>query len=301
MSVNNKIFIFLVLIMSLFFSACVKEKTVVKPIPVPVVEVVQTPVEVPEIKEPEIELTPLEMCEKEEDKYNLIVNAPENSKIRILNIKPKYKKCIALKKGKYYIEVTRKGYMKHKEWINLNNDMEYDVALIELLKQDKTSKVKKSQTLEKIGFNLKKLNRFIDECQSEELIQKAQQRVDLIKKDFANYSPKNQIGTKDCIGFYPKNLVEKMLKISVPLNYWDSIRWSGSCENNMMDSRGVIYFISKKGLHVDLKGKMKNGFFEGRVYNFSRFKAKPEYIRESGRGYYHIKLKTNEDFREYEQ
>ena len=301
MILNKKIAILLVAT-SLFFSACMKETTTPTPTPSPKTIEVKAPIIEENIDtEVEIELTPLEMCEKEENKYNLIVNAPKNSKIRILNIKPKYTKCIALKKGKYYIEVTKKGYMRHREWISIDDDMEYDVSLIELLKPSQNLKIKNAQKLDKIGFNLKKLQTFIDECQSKELIQKAQNKIDIIKKYFASYSPKSTIGTKECVGFYPKDLVEKMLNISVPLSEWDSIRWSGGCKDGLMNSRGVIYFISKKGLHVDLKGKMKHGFFDGRVYNFSRFKAKPEYIRESGRGYYKIKLKTKEDFKEYQQ
>ena len=281
------------------FSACTTEEpTPVAPEPI----IVEAPIVEEHIEEVvEIELTPLEMCAKEENKFNLIINSPENSKIRILNIIPKYKKCIALTKGKYRIEVTKKGYMRYKEWIVVESDTELDISLIELLKPTQTTKIKNISKLNRIGFNKAKLNKFIDECQSDDLINEAERRINIINKRFYGYSAKDMIGKKDCIGFYPKDLAEKMLNISVPLNYWDSIRWSGTCKDGLMNSRGVIYLISKKGLHVDLKGKMKNGFFEGRVYNFSRFKAKPEYIRESGRGYYNIKLKTKEDFKEYQQ
>ncbi len=301
MILNIKIYI-MVMSVVLMFSACATEEAIPEPAPKPVVVEVEAPVVEEKVKEEvKVDLTPLEMCAKEENKYNLIVNAPKNSKIRILNIKPKYKKCIALKKGKYYIEVTKKGYMKYKEWIKIDSDMELDVALIELLKPTQSLKAKNTKKLSKIGFNKTKLQAFIDQCSSEDLIIEAQRRIDIIDKEFYGYSPKYIIGKKDCVGFYPKDLAEKMLNISVPLKYWDSIRWSGGCKNGLMNYRGVIYLKSKKGLHVDLKGKMKNGFFEGRVYNFSRFKAKPEYIRDSGRGYYKIKLKTKEDFKEYQQ
>jgi hypothetical protein len=243
---------------------------------------VETPIVIKDIKkiEVEVQLTPLEMCEKEENKYNLIVNAPENSRIRILNIKPKYKKCIALKKGKYNIEVTKKGYMKHREWINFKNDMQYDVDLIELLKPSQNRPVQKS---------------------SKSIKNKVKKRIELIKKEFDGYTPNSIIGKENCQGFYPKNLAEDMLTISVDVNYWDKIRWSGSCKNGLMNSRGVIYLISNNGLHVDLKGKMKNGFFEGSVYNFSRFPNKEEFIRGTGRNNYRVKLTKYEDFKEYQQ
>ena len=74
------------------------------------------------------------------------------------------------------------------------------------------------------------------------------------------------------------------------------------CKSDIQSySRGVIYFISNDGLHVDLKGKMKHGFFEGKVYNFSRFPNKVEFIRELGLDYYNIKLKTYKEFKEYQQ
>jgi hypothetical protein len=49
----------------------------------------------------------------ENAKYRLTVNAtPSDSRIRIMNIKPKYRHGIVLKPGKYDIEVTRSGYEK---------------------------------------------------------------------------------------------------------------------------------------------------------------------------------------------
>jgi len=297
---NNKIFIPLLTI-SLFFSACMNEVEAPNPEPEVVLSVAEEPVVEEQIEEiVEVELTPLEMCEKEENRYNLIVNAAKNSKIRILNIKPKYKKCIALKKGKYYIEVTKKGYMKHKEWITLDEDMEYDVQLIELLKNNKQL-IKKASQPTNIGYNLKKLEKIIKTTSSLKIKNKAKKRLKLIKEEFDGYSPNSIIGKQNCQGFYPKNLVEDMLTISVDVDYWDSIRWSGSCKNGLMNSRGVIYFISSDDLRVDLKGKMINGFFEGNVYNFSRFPNKQEFIRDSGRDNYKIKLNSYDDFKEYQE
>lgn len=64
-------------------------------------------------------------------KYRLTVNAtPRESKIRILGIKPKYRPGIALKPGKFTIEVTHPGYHKKiKPVIIKNADLLVDIEL----------------------------------------------------------------------------------------------------------------------------------------------------------------------------
>ena len=48
-----------------------------------------------------------------------IVTDPENAKVRILNIGPRYYDGIALAPGAYHIEVSRAGFGKRKRWIEL--------------------------------------------------------------------------------------------------------------------------------------------------------------------------------------
>ena len=74
-------------------------------------------------------------------KVVLTVNTLKNARIRILNIKPKYKRGIVLKQGKYNIEVSKFGYIIHKEWITLNSDRILNVKLKKLTR--KKPKVKK--------------------------------------------------------------------------------------------------------------------------------------------------------------
>jgi len=73
--------------------------------------------------------------------YKLNILAPKGSKIRILNIKPKYHKNMELKAGKYLIEVTKPSYAKFKKWITLNKDLEYKVQLKKLSKKKKVSSI----------------------------------------------------------------------------------------------------------------------------------------------------------------
>jgi len=61
-----------------------------------------------------------------------IKTSPENAKIRILNITPKYQHGIKLKPGRYQIEVIHEGYQRYLKWIDLKNeDTVYSVILEE--------------------------------------------------------------------------------------------------------------------------------------------------------------------------
>lgn len=59
---------------------------------------------------------------------------PTNSRIRILNIKPKYEDGIILRKGKYHIEVSAKGYVKISKWVELKEGQ--DLVLNFVLKKE---------------------------------------------------------------------------------------------------------------------------------------------------------------------
>jgi len=304
---KNYILVSIFIFLSLLTSACVSDKQ--EPIPSVVEEVQEVEEEqaIVEIVDDNIteviELTPLQKCAKEENKYNIIVNAPENSKIRILNIKPKYKDCIALKKGNYNIEVTKTNYMKYKEWIKVDNDMEIDVVMIELLKNTKIKrKVTEKSLFRDAEYNKKKLQRFIKKYPKSSKVKIAKNRIMIIETKFYNYSPNSLIKYSGCTGFYPKNLIKQVLNISASINYWDNIRWSGSCKSKLMNGRGVLYFETKKGLELALKGKMKNGFFDGKVYSSSNAQEKNYLIKEVTNNHHHkIKLQTKEDFINYQK
>ena len=246
-----------------------------------------------------IPLRPIERCKKENNRYNLIVEAPFGSIVRIMNIIPKYKDCISLKKGRYHIEVINDGFKPYNKWISLNEDTNMEVKLEKLEKIGRTE-VEKIK-LEKAGYNKKKLQSFMKTYPNSLMAHTAKKRINRIERSFKNYSPIGLIRSSGCTGFYPKNLVEKMLNIKTSLNYWKSVRWSGSCKNELMYGRGVLYFDSNKGVHVELKGKMKNGFFEGKVYNSSSSKEKPKYIKKTGNGHFSVNLNNRYDFIKYQK
>lgn len=65
-----------------------------------------------------------------EVKISLTVTpTPSDARIRILNIVPKYKNEIILKKGKYHIEVSKPGYQTIKKWIELDSSKNVEVSL----------------------------------------------------------------------------------------------------------------------------------------------------------------------------
>jgi len=68
-----------------------------------------------------------------DNKYALTVNAtPPTSRIRIMNIKPKYQPGICLKPGKYDINVTHQNYHRYRKWITLKDT---DVSVEVILRQ----------------------------------------------------------------------------------------------------------------------------------------------------------------------
>ncbi|MDM8566443.1 hypothetical protein QUF74_12440 [Candidatus Halobeggiatoa sp. HSG11] len=65
------------------------------------------------------------------DKYSLTINlTPSNSKVRIMNIGPKYKPGILLKTGKYDVYITNKNHHEYREWVEIkDSDLSIDVVL----------------------------------------------------------------------------------------------------------------------------------------------------------------------------
>ncbi|MGD9229352.1 MAG: caspase family protein [Desulfobacterales bacterium] len=64
----------------------------------------------------------------------LYVNVtPRDSKIRILNIKPRYTPGIELNSGSYHLEVSREGYITERKWITVtsNQDIQVDIDLVQ--------------------------------------------------------------------------------------------------------------------------------------------------------------------------
>jgi hypothetical protein len=66
-------------------------------------------------------------CLKEK---KLTINpSPSNARVRIMNIRPKYRDGIELKKGSYRILIDAKGYKTYDNWIELSKDTTLDIKL----------------------------------------------------------------------------------------------------------------------------------------------------------------------------
>lgn len=83
---------------------------------------------------------PIEKTVKNQ-KFKLKVTAPKYSRIRILNIKPKYHDNILLAKGNYHIEVSKSGYQTFKKWITVNKDLDYHVEDLKQIEKIQIFKV----------------------------------------------------------------------------------------------------------------------------------------------------------------
>lgn len=67
---------------------------------------------------------------EEEKRARLYIDAePKASRIRVLNIKPKFYQGMRLRKGKYLIEVSAEGYKAEKTWIRLEEGEEKRIAV----------------------------------------------------------------------------------------------------------------------------------------------------------------------------
>jgi hypothetical protein len=79
-----------------------------------------------------------EKVQKDERKYKLFANTqPDNTIVRILNIKRTFKQGVELKPGKYHIEVAKNGYETKRQWIEIKeSDLSINIELNELKKED---------------------------------------------------------------------------------------------------------------------------------------------------------------------
>lgn len=72
--------------------------------------------------------------------YTLSVKTtPKKAKVRILNIKPRYRDGIKVSSGKYHIAASAKGYVSYSRWVNIKNkNVTVEISLDKLLPPAKT-------------------------------------------------------------------------------------------------------------------------------------------------------------------
>jgi tetratricopeptide (TPR) repeat protein len=91
-----------------------------------------------------------------------IETIPENSRIRILNIQPKFKQGIYLKPGKYSIEISAKGYETKKIWINVKAGEDNKIIASIEKKISQTLEARATETPEKPKKHVDKINKESD-------------------------------------------------------------------------------------------------------------------------------------------
>lgn len=70
------------------------------------------------------------LAKKKSQKGHLFVQTdPDNARVRILNIKPKFYQGIELKSGRYHVEVSAEGYETKKMWVALDTGEDKRVTL----------------------------------------------------------------------------------------------------------------------------------------------------------------------------
>lgn len=62
---------------------------------------------------------------------------PEDTKVMIINIKPKYKDGIRLKEGKYHVKIRKKGYKVEEFWVTLDEDKYININMKKIKKLTK--------------------------------------------------------------------------------------------------------------------------------------------------------------------
>ena len=76
---------------------------------------------------------PIQAISQVEEQITLtVLTNPSDSRVRIMNIKPKYVHGIELNEGKYDIYVTKKGFKSKRVWVDVNKATVLHVTLSEL-------------------------------------------------------------------------------------------------------------------------------------------------------------------------
>ena len=68
-----------------------------------------------------------------------VATHPDNARVRIMNIKPKFHQGIELKPGKYHMEISARGYITKSKWVTLSKGETLNLDFTLLTNADKTN------------------------------------------------------------------------------------------------------------------------------------------------------------------
>lgn len=176
--------------------------------------------------------------EDKRSEFKLFINSPNAERIRVLNIKPKYRDGMWLKRGKYHIEVSAKKHATYKRWIKLTED----TSLAIVLKRQKNVSVGTVIWSSQVGA------KYIDGLYWQDQALNKNNKMNWYKaKDYCKALVVNN-GRVDIDDFELPTESELFLlsKSNSKLNYSGNICWSSSSDNKHINFAKYVYINSKK-------------------------------------------------------
>ena len=154
--------------------------------------------------------------------------------------------------------------------------------------------------------DVEKLKRYISSHKDSRYYKEAQKRLSRLEKFYKGYTPKMPFYVEGCKGYYPSNLVSihlnKFVKNpkKITPDFWEKISWSGLCRKGLLSGSGKLKLSTADGgFYITIKGKMKEGFFTGKVER-EISKHKSSVFWNSDRIKKDIKLNSYKDFQNYQ-
>jgi len=184
--------------------------------------------------------------EDKQSEFRLYVNSPNGRRVRILNIKPKYRDGIWLKRGKYHIEVSAKKYVTYKKWINLNQDINLTIAL----------KRKQNVSLGFVKWKSPVGIKYIDGLywQDQAVNKKKKMNWNDAKEYCQNLVVKNGKVDIDDFTLPTESELLFLSKHNSELDYTGSICWSSSSDNEHTNFAKYVYINNKRNGWYSKKG-----------------------------------------------
>ena len=184
--------------------------------------------------------------EDKQSEFRLYVNSSNGQRIRILNIKPKYKDGIWLKSGKYHIEVSAKKHVTYKKWINLDKDINLTI----ILKRQENISLGFVEWKSQIGI------KYIDGLYWQDQAVNKKKKMDW--NDAKNYCENLVVNNgKVDIDDFTLPTESELLSLSKSnslLDYSGSISWSSSSDKEHTNFAKYVYINNKKNGWYNKKG-----------------------------------------------
>lgn len=176
--------------------------------------------------------------EDKRSEFRLSISSPNGERIRILNIKPKYKDGMWLKAGKYHIEVSTKKYATHKRWIKLTEDTSLDIVL----------KRQKNVSVGTVIWSTQIGTKYIDGLYWQDQAVNKQNKMNWYEaKDYCKMLviSNGKVNIND-FELPTESELFRLSKSNSKLDYSGNICWSSSTDDKHTNFAKYVYINSKK-------------------------------------------------------